>query len=289
VKNGSPKGPKGKAGQEPALVASFEGGVLRLRLNRPRVHNALDGDLLELLAREAASVPRRDPPVRIVLLEGAGDSFCAGADVEWMRRQGEASEAENLRSALELGALYEEIDRLEVPLVARVQGAVRGGGVGLVAVADVVVAAAGATFALPEVRLGLVPAVITPFVLEKIGASRAREVMLTGRRLDSAEAQAAGLVHHVAADAELDAALEKVISRLLAGGPEAQRRVKRLLRGVAERRGGDRAELLRFTAGETAAARAGREGREGTAAFLEKRAPGWARGGDELRAQVPRE
>lgn len=265
---------KEKEKRDRTVLTENHDGVFRIRLNRPAQHNVFNDNLVEDL-RQAVHAANADATTRVVVLEGEGRSFCAGADVDWLRSQGEKSLADNLNSAMEMGHLFESLELLEVPLVARIHGAARGGGVGLVAVCDIAVASAAATFALPEVRLGIVPAIIGPYVIAKLGGNRARELMLTGRQFDAREAETLGLVHRVAPPDKLDEALGAVIGEIRAGGPAALRRVKRMLREVPLR-SSRREELIRYTAGELAAARAGLEGREGIRAFLQKRSPTWA-------------
>lgn len=246
-------------------------GVARVTLNRPDRHNAFDDALIrELLGLFDALAARDD--VRVVVLAGEGQSFCAGADLRWMRSTAQATEAQNRADALELQRLFAALDGLPKPVVARVQGAAIGGGCGLVACSDIVVAGPRAELGLSEVRLGLAPAVISPFVVRKIGPSRARELFLTGDRIDAETARLYGLVHRVVADeAALDAAVDAVVASLLKGGPVALAASKELARfadqweAPAER-----------TAALIAALRAGPEGQEGMQAFLERRPTAWS-------------
>ena len=245
-----------------ALRVERDGAVLRITLARPERRNAFDAALIAELAEAFAEVG----DARAVLLGGDGPSFCAGADIEWQRAALDLTYEENVEDAFRLYRMCETIDTCPAPVVARVQGFALGGGSGLVACADVAIAAEDATFAFSEVKLGIVPAVISPFVLPKIGAA-ARRYFLTGERFDAATALRIGLVHEVAAD--LDTAVDAVVDELLSGGPEAARAAKRLVR---ERPGGC------ATAEIAAGLRAGDEGQEGLRAFLEHRAPSW-RGG----------
>ena len=249
-----------------ALRVERDGPVLRVTLARPARRNAFDAALVAELAAAFGDVG----DARAVVLAGEGPSFCSGADVDWMRSSAELSYDENLEDAERLRRMLEAIDGYPAPVVARVQGHALGGGAGLVACADVTVAAADAVFAFSEVKLGLIPAVISPFVLAKIGSSAARRYFLTGERFDAATALRIGLVHEVAADP--DAAVERLVAELLAAGPGAVRAAKRL---VCERPGGPE------TARRIAERRASAEGREGLRAFLEKRAPSWADPTDE--------
>ncbi len=261
-----------------SVLTELHDGVLHVRLNRSQVHNALDGDLVESL-HAAIDAAGRDKTARVVVLEGEGKSFCAGADLEWMRKQGEASRSENERSARRLAELYEKLSTLRLPVVARVQGPAIGGGVGLVAASDIAVASKKASFSFAEVRLGLVPAVISPHVIRKIGMSLARELILTGRRIDAGEALRIGLVHRLAGEENLDEAVAEIVRDLKAGGPEALARAKRLLEEVSRLLHGSPSVLADYTAAEIAAARASAEGRTGTTAFLEKKPPPWLKDG----------
>ena len=258
-----------------SVAAEPAGAIYRIRIRRPQAHNALDEDVIEGLhaALDGAEASR---DARVIVLESEGKSFCAGADLAYMRRQSDAPADENERSALRLAHLYAKIDASGKPVLARVQGAAMGGGVGLVAASDIAIASPRAVFALTEVRLGLVAAVISPHVLAKIGPSRARELILTARRLGAAEAREIGLIHRIAADdrdESLDIAVDEAAREVLRGGPEAMARVKRILREVPRLRGN---ELLDYTARELADARAGAEGKAGTQAFLDKMDPPWA-------------
>src|SRR5262249_19049396 len=256
-------------------LTELDAGVVSIRLNRPAFHNAFNGEVVEEL-HQALDGVQKMKEARVVLLRGEGKSFCAGADIDWMRQLGESSLEENERSALRMASLYERLDALELPLVARVEGAAVGGGVGLVAVSDIAVASARATFSMSEVRLGLLPAVISPYVLRKIGPSHARDLMLSARRIDAAEALRIGLVHRVVDDAKIDEAVLEVMRDLRSGGPQALGRVKRLLRDLPSLLEGEPAALARHTARQIAEARASDEGKAGTRAYLEKRPAPWA-------------
>jgi methylglutaconyl-CoA hydratase len=236
-----------------------DGHVLRVTLAKPDRRNAFDANLIAALTEAFADVG----DARAVVLAGEGQSFCAGADVEWQRSAIDLSYEENVEDALRLYRMCETIDRCPAPVIARVQGYALGGGSGLVACADVAIAAPDATFGFSEVKLGIIPAVISPFVLPKIG-THARRYFLTGERFDAEAALRIGLVHEVADD--LDAAVERVVGEVLTAGPEASREAKKLIR---ERPAGDE------TARIAARLRAGDEGQEGLRAFLERREPGW--------------
>jgi methylglutaconyl-CoA hydratase len=245
-----------------ALRIERDGEVLRVTIARPERRNAFDAELIRELKEAFADVGG----ARAVVLAGEGESFCAGADVDWQRASIDLSLEENVQDALRLHEMLATIDACPAPVVARVQGYALGGGSGLVCCADVVIAAADATFGFTEVRLGIIPAVISPFVFAKIGNGAARRFFLTGERFDAATALRIGLVHEVTD--ELDDAVERVIGEILKSGPEATRAAKRLVRERPEQ--GE--ELARIAAD----LRAGDEGQEGLRAFLEKRGATWA-------------
>ena len=251
-----------------------EGGVAWITLTRPEIHNAFDDRLIATLTRELEGLAA-DPEVRAVVLTGAGKSFSAGADLNWMRRTATYGEAENLDDARALARLLATLDGLPKPTVARVNGAALGGGVGLVACCDVVVASETALFGTTEVRLGIIPSVIGPYVVAAIGPRQARRLMLTGERIDAAEARRIGLVHEVVAADGLDAAVARVLDDLAKGGPGAIAAAKQLVQDLAARP--ITPEIAEETARRIARIRAAEEGREGVAAFLEKRAPHWTR------------
>jgi methylglutaconyl-CoA hydratase len=247
-------------------------GVVRLTLSRPAIHNAFDDrQIAELTA--AFGDLAGDDTVRAIVLTGAGKSFSAGADLNWMRRTTTYGEAENLRDANALAALMKALYELPQPTVARVNGAALGGGTGLVACCDIVVAGEDALFGTTEVRLGIMPAVIGPYVIAAIGARQARRLMLTGERITAQDAARIGLVHEVVAADQLDAAVERIVGDLLKGGPRASAAAKRLVHDLAGRPIDQ--ELIDETARRIAALRATPEAREGLSAFLEKRRPGW--------------
>lgn len=249
-------------------------GVATVSLNRPTIHNAFnDAVIAELTVtfnRLAA-----DPGVRVLVLTGAGASFSAGGDLDWMRSMTGWTQAENHRDALALATMLDTLDRFPKPTVARVNGAALGGGVGLVACCDIAVAAEGARFGLTEVRLGLAPATIAPYVVRAIGARQARRYFLTGERFDAPRALALGLVHEVVGAVALDGAVDRVLADLLKGGPLALGDCKALVRTVEDATG--HAELMDATAALIARMRVGSEGQEGLAAFFGKRAPAWVK------------
>lgn len=247
-------------------------GVATLTLDRPEKHNALDGaTVCELHA--ALIELGRNPQVRVVVLTGAGASFCAGADIGHMRSMMGATEQQNVDDALLLARCLRTLDELDRPVIARVNGNVFGGGVGLVACADIAIASSAAKFALTEVRLGIVPAVISPYVVAAIGSRNARRLFLTATPFDATEACALGLLHFTTSPEQLDALIAAQIDLLLRGGPEAVRAAKKLVRRVTER--SDRDVLAEETAQLLARLRVTAEGKEGLSAFLERRKPTW--------------
>jgi len=248
-------------------------GVARVVLDRPELRNAFDDGLISRVTaafEELAS----DDSTRVVVLAGEGKSFCAGADLAWMKRMAAWGEEENRRDAEALGRMFLAIDSSPKPVVGRIHGAALGGGTGLVAVCDVAVCAEGTLLGTTEVRLGIVPAVISPFVIRKVGESHARRWFLTGERFDAEAALRAGLVHVVVPEAELDAEVDRVVDALLLGGPEALA----VSKGLAKRMGRlPLDEALGEAAGVIASRRVSAEGQEGMEAFLLKRSPAWAR------------
>ena len=244
-----------------SLRTERDGDVLRVTLARPERRNAFDAALIAELAEAFVDVGR----TRVVVLAGEGETFSAGADVEWMRSSVDLGYEDNVRDALALRRMLESIDRCPAPVVARVQGHALGGGTGLVACADIAVAAEDAVFAFSEVKLGIVPAVISPFALAKIGASAARRYFVTGEPFDAATAARIGLVHEVARD--LDQAVDRILGELLSAAPRAARAAKRLVVDAPL----DGPE----TARRIAERRTSEEGQEGLKAFLEKRRASW--------------
>ena len=247
-------------------------GIATLTLNRPERHNAFDDTLIADLAATLGRLGQR-VDVRAVVLASTGPSFSAGADAEWMRRMAGYSENANRADAAALAGMLHTLDRLPKTTIALVQGAAYGGGVGLVACCDIVIAAEGARFSLSEVKLGLTPATISPYVINAIGARWARRYFQTGEVFGATRAQAIGLVHEVVADDGLEESKEQVVGALLQGAPGAQADAKALVY-LAEARPVD-AALGQETVRRMAARRASAEGREGLAAFLEKRPPAW--------------
>jgi methylglutaconyl-CoA hydratase len=250
------------------------GLVARIWLNRPEQHNALSADLLAELTHALHAI-EHDANVRVVVLGGRGPSFCAGADIGLMKASAHATFEQNLAEAERLGGMFAALADLPKPVIARLHGHVLGGGVGLACACDIAVADEGARFALSEVRLGILPALISPYVIRRLGDRNARELMLTGERFDAEAARRYGLLHHVVPAAELDAKVDARVAALLAGAPHAQGRIKTLLELWADTAWEEyRSGLPRVLA----EVRSGEEAKEGLTAFFEKRKPRWAPG-----------
>ena len=247
-----------------------DGAVVTLTLDRPDRRNALDPGLLTSLAGAIDEVSG-DDSVRVVVLTGAGSAFSAGADLDWMRASRTLSSAENRADAAAMAAAFDTVDRCPKAVIARVNGPAIGGGAGLVACADVAVAVHGTRFAFAEVRLGLLPATIAPYVVRAIGPGHARELFTSGRPFDAEEARSLGLVHRVVAPDDLDASVASSVSSFLACAPLAVAANKRLVRDLTA------SLTLTDLPDRIAEARAGSEGQEGLAAFVEKRDPAWLR------------
>jgi len=256
-----------------ALAIERQGPLGLVTLNRADRHNAFDDTLIAELT-EALQALEAEDGIRVVILAAAGRSFSAGADLNWMKRMAGYSMDDNRRDALALGELMRTLAHLAKPTIARVQGAAYGGGVGLVACCDIAVATQDATFSFSEVKLGLIPAVISPYAIAAIGERAARRYFLTGERFEAAEAWRLGLVHELCRDADdMDEKIGAIVDALLACGPVAQREAKDLVRAVAGRQ--VTAELIGDTAERIARLRSSPEGREGVGAFLEKRRAAW--------------
>jgi methylglutaconyl-CoA hydratase len=255
-----------------ALMLTAAAGVATVTLSRPQAHNALDEGLIAEIARAFQKLSA-DDTVRVVVLTGAGKSFCAGADLGWMQRSGALPQADNQRDAMALAMMLDAIDRCPKPVVAVVNGPAYGGGVGLVAAADIAIASEEAAFSLTEVKLGIIPAVIGPYMVEAIGARACRRYMLSAERFDAREAHRLGLVHAVVTADKLEHAQTLMVEQLLKGGPKAQSAVKDLLKVVGDSPMGP--DTMRYTANRIAELRASEEGQEGLAAFFEKRKPKW--------------
>ena len=253
------------------LTLAVDAGVARVTLNRPAVHNAFNAALIEEL-RACFAALGDDAAVRAVVLAGAGPSFCAGADVQWMQQSLAYTEQQNWEDAQRLAAMLRTINECPRPVIARVHGMCLGGGVGLAAVADLVIAAADAKFGLTEVKLGIVPAVISPFVLAKINHGAARALFLTGERFAAQRGYEIGLVTTLAPAAELDAAVDAALAQLRSSSPAALPVAKEIWRRVP---GMDPAAAFDFTTRTIARMRVSPAGQEGLRAFLEKRKPSW--------------
>ena len=262
------------------LIAERRGSVRYLTLNRPDVRNAFNEHVIAELTtwaaatREAAA--RGD--VRVAVIAGAGKMFCAGADVAWMSKTVTYTEQDNLRDAAAMSRMFAAIDELPLPVIGRVHGAALGGGAGLAAVCDIVVAAEDTVFGFTETKLGILPAVISPFALAKIGRSAARELFLTGMRFSAARAKEIGLAHAVVPASDLDAAVDGYIGELLAAGPQAIAAAKALIPDVWPRTAADAAAI---TSAAIAKRRVSPEGQEGLRAFLDRRKPNWIADKDE--------
>ena len=249
-------------------------GVATLTLNRPEKHNAFDDRMITELLQALDNIGK-DKSVRVLVLRAAGKSFCAGADLDCMRRMADYDFAQNLADARQLAQLMYRLNRLHKPVIARVQGASYGGGVGLIACCDIAIASDNAIFSLSEVRLGLIPSVISPYLIAAIGSRAARRYFLSGERFDAARALQLSLVHEVVEPESLDARLEQCIDALLNSGPSAQAAAKELIEQVQGRAIDE--SLIEETARRIAEVRASDEAREGLTAFLEKRKPDWNR------------
>ena len=254
------------------LEVTRQDGVARVTLNRPELRNAFDDALIGRLAQAFGQLAA-DPSVRVVVLAGNGPAFCAGADLNWMKRMAGYSHDENLADARALADMLAALDRLPKPTVARVHGAVFAGGTGLVAACDIAVGTPEAKFCLSEAKLGLSPATISPYVIRAMGERMARRYFLTAEVFDAQEAYRIGMLSLLVPAAELDATVAELVKHLLAGGPESHAKIKALIRDVAGRRPDD--ALAAETAKRIAEIRGSTEGREGIAAFLEKRKPSW--------------
>ena len=254
----------------PSVLIDQSGPVIRVTLNRADVRNAFNEEVIAELTAWAQSAQPGD--ARVAVLGGAGKAFCAGADLNWMAKMIDYTRDENVRDASGLAAMFQALDTLPLPLIGRVHGAALGGGVGLAAICDIVVSADDAVFGFTEAKLGIVPAVISPFAVRKIGVSAARELFLTAARFSAARAKEIGLVHAVVPEADLDVTIDAYVRELLTSAPAAVAGAKRLIADVAGREPADAAAL---TAETIATHRASPEGQDGMRAFLEKRRAGW--------------
>src|SRR3954447_7435983 len=254
-----------------SLLIQPDGAVVRVTLNRPEVRNAFNEELIAEMTAWAESVTAAGP-ARVAILSGAGKMFSAGADLAWMSKMVAYTHEENVRDARAMARMFEALDRLPVPLIGRIHGAALGGGVGLAAVCDIVVAAEDAAFGFTEVKLGILPAVISPYAIAKIGRSAARELFLTGARFSAVRAREIGLVHAVGDEQELDRIVAKYVNDLLTSGPEAVAAAKRL---IAEVCGVTRTAATEYAIDAIAERRVSKEGQDGMGAFLAKRPPSW--------------
>jgi methylglutaconyl-CoA hydratase len=262
----------GRVARYKTLTVDVRESVALVALARPEVHNAFDDRLIAELTRVLETLDS-DASVRAVVLLGHGRSFCAGADLNWMKRMAGYGRAENLADATALAAMLKTLHRLSKPTIARVHGSVFGGGVGLVACCDIAFAAHDATFSLSETKLGLIPATIGPYVVEAMGARHARRYFLSAERFTAAEAFRIGLVHDICPLDELDGRINELLGALLVAGPRAQAEAKALIRAVAQQPIDD--AVIADTAARIARVRGSPEGKEGVAAFLEKRPAEW--------------
>ena len=253
------------------ITTRRDGPVEFLTLNRPDVRNSFNEHVIDQLTRWAERTAN-DPTVRCVVLDGAGKVFCAGADVTWMSKMVSYTHDENVRDAQAMARMFSALDTLPVPLIGRIHGAALGGGVGLAAVCDIVVCDEDATFGFTEVKLGIFPAVISPYALAKMGRSAARELFLTGMRFGAGRAKEIGLVHAVVPLPQLDAKVHEYVKEVLSAGPEGIAAAKALIPKVWSRLAPD---AMGMTADAIAARRVSAEGQEGLKAFLEKRKAGW--------------
>lgn len=256
------------------LTLNKHAGVATLALNRPETHNAFDAELIQQLTSALQDLDL-DDSLRAVIITGTGSTFSAGADLNWMRSMAKASESENLQDSLQLARLMRTLNFLSKPTIARVNGAAYGGGVGLIACCDIAIGVEATKFSLSEVKLGLVPAVISPYVISAIGLRHARRLFLSAEIFDSALALRIGLLHETVPHAQLDETIEKTLHWLLKGGPVAQKEAKELALRVSGSTLVDAEKLDQENAELIAKLRVSKEGQEGLNAFLEKRAAQW--------------
>ena len=250
------------------LLVESADNVITVTLNRPEVHNAFNDDLIAEAIEVFSKVPQT---ARVIILRGAGQTFCAGADLNWMSRMVSYTREQNVKDSAQLAKMYAVINECPVPVVGRITGAAIGGGVGLVAVCDIAIASSQTKFGLSEVKLGILPAVISPYVIGKIGVSHSRALFLTGERFDAERALRIGLVHRVADD--VDAAVQDVVGQLKTSGPEAVRECKKLIAHVSSH---ELVDAIGFTIDAIATRRVSPEGQQGMKAFLEKKKAPWA-------------
>jgi len=254
------------------IEISIENGLASLMLNRPEKHNALNAEMIEELSIAFQNLSAMDE-VRAIILSGKGKSFCAGADLNYMKNAAVMSREESIDDSLKLASLFELMYRCEKPLIALVHGSAYGGANGLYAVADIVLAAENTVFSFSEVRLGIAPAVIAPYIVKRTGASAAMELMITAKRFDAQEAKNIGLINHALPQNELKAEADQIIAQLFKGAPKAISATKKLIQKITDKE--DISELQKYTAALIADLRRSEEGQEGMNAFLEKRKPIW--------------
>jgi methylglutaconyl-CoA hydratase len=253
------------------ILYETENKIARVTFNRPEVHNAFNDTMIKELSTVFDDI-EKNPNVRVVIVTGAGKSFCAGADLNWMRLVKDYSYDDNLNESLDLAEMLYKIYASSKPTIARVNGTAIGGGTGLVAVCDIAIASSAAKFSFSEVKLGLIPACISPYVIKKCGEGKCREFFLTGERMTAEKACAAGLVNLVVPLEEIDVVVDKFVDQLISSGPEAIKKCKELLRKVPEMSFDD---AKKYTAEVIAQLRISDEAQEGMNAFLEKRKPSW--------------
>ena len=254
------------------ILYKVENQIATITMNRPEVHNAFNEDVIKELT-EAFIKAGNDKDVRVVILRGEGKSFSAGGDLNWMRRVADYSYQENVTDAMLLGTLLKTINFLPKPTIALVHGNAFGGGVGLASCCDIAIAEEGTQFCLSEVRIGIIPSIILPYVMAAIGERNARRYCITAERMDAETAARIGLVHEVVPQGGLDAAADKVIAALWDGAPAAQARGKKLIQEISKKKIDD--DLIKLTSEKIAEARASEEGKEGLSAFLNKKDPSW--------------
>jgi len=245
--------------------------IVTITLNRPELHNPFDEKMIAELT-DAFSRVNKNPAARAVIITGAGKSFCAGADLNWMKRMGQFSLEENVYDATDLSKMFQALENIEIPVIAKVNGAALGGGAGLACACDFVIAGGKAKIGFSEVKLGLLPGVISPYVIDRVGGKRAAQLFMTGERLEAEMARRLGLFDDVVEPEDLDAVVDGFVKQMMTGGPQAVKECKRLARTGAHM---ERAEFKKYCINAIARLRASPEGREGVTAFLEKREPEW--------------
>ena len=254
------------------IIYAIEGKVARITLNRPEVHNAFNDVMFSELTGVFKDIQRR-ADIRVVVLTGAGKSYCAGADIYWMRKVKDYTYEQNYEDTLKLSELLYLIYSLPKPVVGRINGSAIGGGIGFVAICDIAIASSVAKFGFSEVKLGLIPACISPYIIRKCGEGKVRELFLTGERISAEMAMAVGLINRVVLPEELDDAVDELVNQLVSSGPNAMRLCKELLKNVPDM---SLEEAVKYTTKALAELRMSGETQEGTSAFLEKRKPKWS-------------